>query len=329
MRRIALALLACATVVLALGLRSNSAPAGGTSLPALQAQYVRVVKSVAPSVVQIETSQGLGSGIVLDTRGDIVTNAHVVADASTFQVTLSNGRRYPATLVGRFDAGDLAVIKISAPGLHPAAFADSSKLEVGQITLAVGNPLGLQSSVTDGIVSAVGRTVSEGNGNTLPGAIQTSAPINPGNSGGALVDLAGRVIGVPTLAASDPQMGGAAVGIGFAIPSNTVRSISAQLIRFGKVENSGRAYLGVQLSGNTGGQGVLVAAVVAGGPAAKAGVRAGDVLISVNGKPTQTYDDLASVLANLKPGQSVRVGLLHPDGTRATVQVTLGTLPGA
>ncbi len=214
---------------------SATSPADAGTALALQQDFVGVVKDVNPSVVVIETSRGLGSGIVFDTKGDIVTNAHGTAGSTTFKVTLANGRTLDGTLVGSFAGDDLAVIHVNATNLPPATFGDSSKLIVGDIVLAIGNPLGLQSSVTEGIVSALGRTVSEDNGVALPNAIQTSAPINPGNSGGALVDLAGNVVGIPTLAATDPQLGGAATGIGFAIPSNIVTDIANQLIANGKV----------------------------------------------------------------------------------------------
>jgi S1-C subfamily serine protease len=196
----------------------------------LQQDYVSVVKTVSPSVVQIRTPQDLGSGVVFDARGDIVTNAHVVGNATRFVVTLASGDSHPATAIGRDAANDLAVIRIAGARPRPATFADSSQVEVGDLTLALGNPLGLRSSVTEGIVSAVGRSVPEGDGVTLSSAIQTSAAINPGNSGGALVDLSGRVIGIPTLAALDPQMGASeAPGIGFAIDSNTVRRVAGAL----------------------------------------------------------------------------------------------------
>ncbi len=185
---------------------------------------------------------------------------------------MADGHRYPATLVGSYVPDDLAVITIGAGhALKPAIFADSSKVEVGDIVLAAGNPLGLQSSITDGIVSALGRNVSEGRGIVLPNVIQTSAPINPGNSGGALVDLAGRVIGIPTLAAADPQLGGAAAGIGFAIPSNTARDIASQIIVHGRVVDSHRAALGISLADSLERPGALAAAVQPGGPAEKAG----------------------------------------------------------
>jgi putative serine protease PepD len=311
---------------------SSSAPAAGLDVKpsalALQQQFVQVVKQVSPSVVLIQTHQGLGSGIVFDANGNIVTNNHVVEGAGSFQVTLANGRQHRARLVGSFPADDLAVLHIDADGLRPAAFADSSRLQVGDVALAIGNPLGLQSSVTEGIVSALGRTVNEDNGVALPNVIQTSAPINPGNSGGALVNLQGQVIGIPTLAATDPQLGGgAAPGIGFAIPSNTVRDIATQLISQGKVTNSHRAWLGVEVAATTSG-GLLVTKVRAGGPAAKAGVRAGELITAVDGTATPDAASLADVLAGLDPGQSVTVTVARPDGARQTLRVTLGQLPG-
>jgi S1-C subfamily serine protease len=211
----------------------SSAPTMSSVAQTLQSKYVSVVKRVSPSVVLIQTQQDLGSGIVFDNHGDIVTNAHVVAGATKLSVTLFGGRKLPATLVGTDASNDLAVIQMAGanPGPAPAAFADSSKLSVGDITLAIGNPLGLHSSVSEGIVSSVNRSVPEGNGVTLTSAIQTTAAINPGNSGGALVGLTGEVIGVPTLAAIDPQIGNSqASGIGFAISSNQVKSVAARIL---------------------------------------------------------------------------------------------------
>jgi S1-C subfamily serine protease len=305
----------------------------------LQRDYVSVIRRVLPSVVEIKTASGLGSGVVYDTAGHIVTNAHVVGSATSFQVLLAgSAKALPARLVGAYPPDDLAVIKVSgAAHLVPARFADSARLQVGDIVLAMGNPLGLASSVTDGIVSATGRIVAEpaeggSPGATLPDVIQTSAAINPGNSGGALADLAGQVVGIPTLAATDQQLGGAAAGIGFAIPSNIVTDIAGQIIKAGHVTSSHRAALGVQVQTVTGpnGQpaGVGIAVVTPGGPAATAGLRAGDVITKVNGTPTPDTETLAAVLAGLRPGQQVPVTITRPDGSTATVQVTLGQLPG-
>jgi S1-C subfamily serine protease len=243
-----------------------------------------------------------------------------------------DGKTMKASLVGTYPQNDLAVIKVSsAPDVKPATFGDSSKLEVGQFVLAMGNPLGLASSVTEGIISFNGRTVSEGNGVTLPDTVQTSAAINPGNSGGGLVDLNAEVIGIPTLAATDQQLGGgAAPGIGFAIPSNTAKRIADQLISQGKVTNSGRAALGIQAAqvSDSSGQpaGVAVVTVTPGGPADKAGLKEGDVIIAINGQPTLSLADLQGVLAGLKPGDTATVTVAHANGSHSDVKVTLGSL---
>src|SRR6185437_8207943 len=169
------------------------------------------------------------------------------------------------------------------------------------------------------------RQEPEGNGVVLQNAIQTSAAINPGNSGGALVNIRGSVIGIPTLAAADPQLGGAAAGIGFAIPSNTVKTIAGQIVKFGHVVNSGRPYLGVQI-GDTG-NGVYVGTVSAGSPAAKAGLKAGDVIVSIDGTPTPTSDDLGTILATHRPGQTVTLKVTRQSGATVELKVTLGEYP--
>jgi S1-C subfamily serine protease len=191
--------------------------------------------------------------------------------------------------------------------------------------MAMGNPLGLQSSVTEGIVSALNRQVSEPTGNVLPDAIQTSAAINPGNSGGALIDLNGEVVGIPTLEATDPQLGGAAGGIGFAISSNRAKVIADQLIASGKVTSSGRAYMGVQLSDGANGPAIVL--VKSGGPAATAGLVAGDVVVSIDGTLTPDTATLIEAVAAHHPGDVVKLKVQHQDGTTATVSVTLGELP--
>jgi S1-C subfamily serine protease len=311
---------------------SSSVPSSGAA--SLEQQYEQVVGRVLPSVVQISTSEGSGSGVVYDARGDIVTNAHVVGTATALQVGLaSGGKPLAASVVGVFAPDDLAVIRVQtgAGSLHPASFGRSASVRVGEIVLAMGNPLGLTGTVTDGIVSATGRTVSEGQGSSavLISAIQTSAAINPGNSGGALVNLAGQVIGIPTLAAADPQIGGAAAGIGFAIPSDTVTSIAAQLIATGKVTSSGRASLGIsaQTVADASGQpaGVGVAAVTPGGAAARAGITAGDIITALAGQSVASLAALQSILAAHKPGDRVQAHVSR-DGTASTVTVTLGSL---
>jgi S1-C subfamily serine protease len=310
-----------------------SAPADAV---ALETAYEQVIGQVLPSVVEIRSSTGLGSGVVYDDRGDIVTNAHVVGSDQQFEV-LTSGSAGPlqAALVGSYPPNDLAVIRVTgADGLRPATFGNSSDVRVGQLVLAMGNPLGLEATVTNGIVSATGRTVSEpasaeSPGATLPDAIQTSADINPGNSGGALVDLKGEVVGIPTLAAVSPQEGGAAPGIGFAIPSNQVKRIADQLVASGTVADSGRAALGVRVttvvdrSGKP--QGVGVVDVIPGGPAEAAGIRPGDVIVSVDGKKTPSPEALGAVLADLEPGQKVTV-TVQRGGAEKDLEVTLGEL---
>jgi putative serine protease PepD len=227
------------------GSGTNRAETGSASEPSAVAveegAFVSAIARVLPSVVEIRTRTGLGSGVVLNAAGDIVTNAHVVGEGAGLEVLLSaSAAPVPATLVGVYRPDDLAVIRVSGVrGLRPATFGDSAKLVAGDVVLAIGNPLGLSSSVTEGIVSAVGRTVSEpatraAAGATLPDTIQTSAAINPGNSGGALATLDGDVVGIPTLAAVS-QAGAAAPGIGFAIPSNIAVGIAAQLMNTGRV----------------------------------------------------------------------------------------------
>jgi putative serine protease PepD len=315
---------------------TSSAPAAAAS-PATSAGYADLVRKVLPSVVLIRTAGGLGSGVVLDKSGNIVTNAHVAGDATTFEVQVS-GDPAPrqARLVGSYAPDDLAVIRADDPsGLAPAAFGDSDRARAGDVVLAVGNPLGLSGSVTEGIISATGRAVTEpatqtSAAATLPGAIQTSAPINPGNSGGALVDMSGGVIGIPTLAAANPASGAPAAGIGFAIPSNVVRDITGQIIRFGHVVDSGRAALGIQVATLTGpdgsAAGARVAAVTPGGAAQRAGLRPGDVIRAVDSTSTPTGSALSEVLASLRPGQAVSLTVACGDG-EVKIPLTLGELP--
>jgi len=217
----------------------------GTTAPTTTATTINtlreaVVAKVKPSVVEVYVTlaQGaaLGSGVIIDSRGYIVTNNHVVSGALSIQVVLSNGTKEPAKLTGTDTADDLAVLKIAVPpaGLSVATLGDSAQLQVGQEVLVIGNPLGITQTVTNGIVSALKRSVSEGQGGaTIQNAIQTDAAINPGNSGGALVDLQGNVVGIPTLTAIDPEFNTPANGVGFAIPSNRVKSVVTQLIPTG------------------------------------------------------------------------------------------------
>jgi S1-C subfamily serine protease len=309
----------------------------GNSASQLQSQYEQVVRHVLPSVVQISTSDSTGSGVVYDSSGDIVTNEHVIGTATTVKVQESVGNKsLTAKVVGEFAPDDLAVVQVTndASSLKPAEFANSDNAQIGQIVLAMGNPLGLTDSVTQGIISATGRTVGtgeQGSGNALiTAAIQTSAAINPGNSGGALVALNDEVIGVPTLAATLPDQGGAAAGIGFAIPSNTVKNIAGQLIKNGRVTNSDRATLGItaQTAASPSGvpAGVAVLAVQNGGTAATAGVQAGDIIVGINNDSVTSLQDLESTLSVLRPGTTVTIKYTRGSSTVHQGSGTLDSL---
>ncbi|KIF74129.1 signal protein PDZ [Streptomyces sp. 150FB] len=304
----------------------------------LQNDYETVIKNVLPSVVQIDAGDALGSGIIWDAQGHVVTNAHVVGKRKSFKVTVAT-REQPVTarLVSSFPQQDLAVIKLDTVpgGLKAAKFGDTSDVAVGQIVLAMGSPLGLSSSVTQGIVSAVGRTVSEGSsgggtGATIANMVQTSAAINPGNSGGALVNLNSEVIGIPTLAATDPDLGGtAAPGIGFAIPVSLVKNIANQIIKNGKVNDSGRAALGIEgrtvLGPDFQPAGVAVVSTTKNSAAAAAGIKSGDIIVKIGNTEVPTITSLTEALASIRPGQRVKVSYLR-NGATKSAQVTLGRM---
>jgi S1-C subfamily serine protease len=303
---------------------------------------------VQPSVVQVQSQgsqgQAIGSGEIVSGDGYIVTNDHVVAGFSQYSVLLSNGKTYPATLVGEAPQDDLAVLKVSAgSALQPIAFGDSNKTQVGQFAVALGSPLGLQQSATFGIVSALNRTASEGPdgpAQELTGLIQTSAPINPGNSGGALVNLSGQLIGLPTLGAVDPNSGSAANGIGFAIPSDRVKFVMDQLIKNGHLVNSGQGFMGIQGEDVTpqlaatyhlGAQsGVLVVGFAnsanGSSPAQQAGLQAQDIITAVDGQTVNDNNDLASALLSKQPGTQVKITYVRGTSTHTTT-VTLGERP--
>ncbi|MFK4225354.1 S1C family serine protease [Streptomyces sp. NPDC019890] len=301
----------------------------------LEADYQKVIRNVLPSVVQIQAGDSIGSGVVYDDKGHVVTNAHVVGAEKSFNVTVATGElELTAQLVSSYPDQELAVIKLDKvpQGLKAARLGDSSKVEVGQIVLAMGTPLGLSSSVTQGIVSAVGRTVSEGEGGggtgaTISNMVQTSAAINPGNSGGALVNLDSELIGIPTLEAVDPGLGGVAPGIGFAIPVSTVKSIADQIIKDGRVTHSGRAALGITartvLDDSYQPSGVAVVSVAKGGPAQQAGIRPGDIITKLGSTEITSVMSLAEALASASPGEKVAVTYLR-GGEEGRVEVTLG-----
>lgn len=322
---------------------TKAAAAPASSVPTTSAEKLRehAIAKAGPATVEVKNvGIGLGTGVIISSDGYIVTNNHVVAGAHQLTVTLANGKTVGAVLRGTDPYDDLAVIKINATNLPTATFGNSSDLIVGQEVMAIGNPLGIVRTVTDGIVSALHRTVSEGPNSkgSILNAVQTSAAINPGNSGGALINLAGQVIGIPTLTAVDPQFNAPASGVGFAIPSNTVKSIAAQIMKYGKVIHSGRAALGVtvvpqpidaqiaQQYNLPVDHGILIYSVTSNGPAAKAGLKKGDIIVKVDGNAIASYDDLLAALANKKPGDTAMVTAVTSQGKTQTYKVTLGEL---
>ncbi|MEV6932462.1 trypsin-like peptidase domain-containing protein [Dactylosporangium sp. NPDC051485] len=285
-----------------------------------------VAEAVLPSVVDISTGEAEGSGVIMTADGQIVTNNHVVQGAQKLTVTFSSGKTAPATIVGTDPAGDIAVIKVQGvSGLTPAKFGDSDALRVGDTVLAVGSPLGLQGSVTAGIVSALHRTIAgEQGGKSIADAIQTDAAINPGNSGGALVNLKGEVVGINTaIATAGSSQGGESgnIGLGFAISANRARSAADQLAKGGKVSHP---YLGVQLT--DGDNGALIGGVVSSGPADKAGLRTGDTVTKFGSATVTDATSLINAVQAAKAGDRVPV-TVNRNGAPQTVTVTLGEAP--
>jgi serine protease DegQ len=311
------------------GTGTGTSSAGGTSsfdrIPEL-------VDSVEPSVVSVTTNVGEGSGVIWNDDGIVVTNNHVVENASGIEVVLASGAHLPATVEATTHDFDLAVLRVGRKGLPPARFAKTVP-DVGQLAVAIGNPLGFEQSVTAGIVSAVHRSIpSGGQTRALVDLIQTDAAISPGNSGGALVGADGRVMGI-NVAYLPPQSTGA-VALGFAIPAPTVTDIVGQLLRTGKVEQS---YLGIQNPASvtpdvaqqfdlSTDQGVVFEGIEEGGPADRAGLRPGDVILAIEGKSTETVEDLFRELRRLRPGRRVSLRIVRGK-QRRTIDVTLGERP--
>jgi putative serine protease PepD len=283
----------------------------------------QIYRSASPGVVDLVVRSGgrtaEGSGFVVDAKGDVVTNAHVVSGASSIRVTFADGTKADAKLLGEDVASDLAVVRVAtaASKLHPLTLAGSDGVQVGDGVLAIGSPFGLSQTLTTGIVSALDRSIQSPSGATIGGAIQTDASINPGNSGGPLLDAQGKVIGVNAQIESDS---GGNDGVGFAIPSDTVRTVAAALIAG---ETVAHPQLGVQI-GDAAGGGVRLAAVSAGGGAAAAGLKAGDVVTAVDGKAVADAEALAALIAGHQPGD--RMGITYRrDGASQTATATLGT----
>jgi S1-C subfamily serine protease len=297
-----------------------------------------VAKRVGPAVVSIAiqtpNALAIGSGFVIDKDGDILTNNHVVAVATespnaSIVVTFSNEATAKAQIVGRDPTSDLAVIKVPNDELTVAQLGDSDKVAVGDSVIAIGSPLGLQGTVTAGIVSALNRPVrvtGEDGTTSYLDAIQTDAPINHGNSGGPLVNAAGAVIGINSAAAVDPTNGGTttANGIGYAIPINYARDIALQLIHTGRAVHASFGATGATvLSGLE--VGAYIKQVSPGGPAAQAGLKPGDVIVAADGQVVQSFDQLTVIVEQHKPGDRISVTYYPKDSsTKTTTSVTLG-----
>jgi S1-C subfamily serine protease len=328
--------------LLALGVGKDNGPA---PLPAAQGRLAptaigRIYAKASPAVVSVAVreanGQSTGTGFVIDRSGTIVTNAHVVGAAGTAEVRFGDqGRTLDAPVLGRDPSSDLAVLRVdpSEVGvLHPLPLADSGRVHIGDSVVAIGNPFGLDRTATAGIVSGLGRHIRSPNGFDIDEVIQTDAPINPGNSGGPLIDASGRVIGVNSQI--ETGGGGGNVGIGFAVPSNTVRDVVPRLEQGQVVRH---AYLGVSTTtvpasvasarGVNAGEGVYVEGVTGGGPAGRAGIRKGDVIVNVGGTRVASPSDVAQAVDSRQPGDQIRVTVVRADGTREDVPVTLGRRP--
>jgi len=320
---------------------------------------VKVVEEAAPAVVNIESirsaavpidpyfreffkrffgqempeyqTKGVGSGFIFDKRGYILTNYHVIESAKEISVSLPNGKNYDAELVGGDKDLDLAIIKINADeDLPTLPLGDSDKIKIGEDAIAIGNPLGLQNTVTVGVISATNRSIPKPRGNSnYVGLIQTDATINPGNSGGPLLNIHGEVIGINTAIAVDPQLG--SVNIGFAIPVNIAKRFADSVMETGSFQ---RAYLGVYISNITEelkkslglkvDKGAYIQDLVPGGAAEKAGIKVNDVIVEVNGKKIENVNDLTSLISTYPAGTTVEV-VVDRFGEKITFNVTLGS----
>lgn len=307
-------------------------------LDAYSRAVVGVVDKVGPAVISIGVrkrtrsprygQEGAGSGVIIAPDGFVLTNHHVVEGAEDIQVRLTDGRSFSAHLVGSDPATDLAVVRAEASNLPTADLGDSDSLRVGQLVIAIGNPLGFQSTVSTGVISALGRALRSQSGRLIENVIQTDVPLNPGNSGGPLVDSRGRVIGINTAMIFMAQ------GISFAVPVNTVKWVVGELVTRGKVR---RAYLGIagqvrpigrriqrhlELQAATA---VEVVSVEEEGPAHRAGVREGDLMLSVNGKSVGSVDDIHRLLTGWSAGSPLNLTVLR-NGERLQVQIIPGEM---
>ena len=313
---------------------SSSSTAVGESVADTTSSTAALYKRVKDSVVEIHAStsgsdafgndrqgQATGSGFVIDEQGHIVTNQHVVSGSESVTVEFTDGSEVNAEVVGTDPSTDIAVLDVNRPAaqLTPLSFASEGGLEVGDPVIAIGSPLGLQGTLTTGVISALGREIQSPNGFTIENAVQTDAALNRGNSGGPVLDTQGRVVGVAAQIASET---GANTGIGYAIPGDTAKRVAADLIQDGSVEH---AYLGVSLPNDGAAE---ITTVVDGAPAARAGLRAGDEVTAVDGKAIESGDELREAIDAKRPGDKLTLTITR-NGDERTVEVTLGERPAS
>jgi putative serine protease PepD len=317
---------------------TTAAPATSTVQPAAATTtgLAQIYKQATPGVVDItvtqsagngfgfgqQSSQAEGTGFVYDTKGDIVTAAHVVDGESAIKVTFKDGKTASAKLVGKDDSTDTAVIKVDVASseLHPLTLGSSAGVQPGDSVVAIGSPFGLTETMTAGIVSAIGRTITAPNNFSISGAIQTDAPINHGNSGGPLLNASGEVVGVNVQIDSNSD---GSEGVGFATPIDTVKGVADTLVSGGKVQH---AYLGIQVSDALGNGGAKVDSVVSGSPSDDAGLKAGDVITAIGGKQIASADDLTAAVNTYKPGDKATI-TVDRGGSTKSISVTFGTRP--
>ncbi|HEX6041367.1 S1C family serine protease [Longimicrobium sp.] len=312
------------------GVRAAPPPAWAQSQEGEESNVVRVARQVTPAVVSVSTGQGSGSGVLIRADGVILTNAHVVGNARQVEIGLANGQTLAGRVLGRDPSIDIAIVDVEGSGLPVASLGNSDALEVGQTTIAIGNPLALERTVTRGIVSALNRTAAEFN---LDELIQTDAAINPGNSGGPLLDSRGRVIGINTAILREAG-GVGAEGLGFAVPINLASDVAQQILTTGRVTRAfiGISYLDVtaELAREFGlpvQGGIILRAVGQGTPAAQAGLRPGDIVTRMDDTPITSGGDLRRAIRERDPGETVTITGVRPDGP-FTVRLRLAEMQG-
>jgi putative serine protease PepD len=327
-------LVALAALLVAGPLTGDDEPSATAEPPAVvassgarnQTSVGAIYAAASPAVASVQTGGGSGTGFLIKTDGTLVTNAHVVGNDNDVRIRFGDhGRTVPGTVVGSDTSTDLAVVRVdreAVQGVRPLRFADSERVKVGDLAVAIGNPLGLPQTATAGIVSGLEREIQAPDGFEIDEVIQTDAPINPGNSGGPLLDRRGQVIGVNSQIATSGA-GSGNIGIGFAVPSNTAREVVPQLEQG---ETPKRPWLGVSTSPALGG-GAQVGEVVPGSPADDAGLQAGDVIVGVDGQRIQAPDDIAAAISDNDPGERVGVEVRRAGGDTDDVSVRLGDRP--